>query len=150
VPFNAIFLCANDTALPTPLYIFFFSSPCSFKWAISGRSPHKLQALHRSLGPIAAASIGVVIVDSNNQSSLDDLMAKTRVVISTTGPYTDLGDPLVRACASNGVHYADLSGEPFWQRDMIEKYDTLARNTGAKIVLASGYDSVPFGMSFTC
>ena len=46
------------------------------------------------------------------------------------GPYTDHGSLLVEACASLGVHYADLSGEPFWQRDMVDRFDGIARSTG--------------------
>ena len=44
------------------------------------------------------------------------------------------------------MHYLDLSGEPFWQAQMIETYHALAARTGAKIVVAAGYDSVPFDL----
>lgn len=118
----------------------------SFKWAIAGRSQAKLDALHESLGPLVAAAVGVIVVDATDRPSLQALARRTRVVISTAGPFTDFGAPLVRACAESGVHYADLSGEPFWQRAMVDEYDTTARQTGAKIVLAAGYDSVPFDL----
>jgi short subunit dehydrogenase-like uncharacterized protein len=101
--------------------------------------------LHASLGPVAAASIGLVVLDATDRAGLQALAARTRVVVSAAGPFTDLGAPLLRACAESGVHYADLSGEPLWQRAMVDRYDTQARQTGAKIVLAAGYDSAPFG-----
>lgn len=72
-------------------------------------------------------------------------MAQTKVVITTVGPYTEYGSPLLAAAAFAGVHYCDLSGEPFWQRHMIDEYDATARATGAKIILSAGYDSIPFG-----
>jgi short subunit dehydrogenase-like uncharacterized protein len=72
-------------------------------------------------------------------------MDSTKVVITTVGPYTEYGTPLLEAAAKSGVHYCDLSGEPFWQRKMIDEYDAIARSTGAKIVLSAGFDSIPLG-----
>jgi len=60
------------------------------------------------------------------------------------GPFADFGKLLVQACAEEGTHYADLSGEFFFQRDMIRDHHKTAQNSGAKIVVAAGYDSLPF------
>jgi short subunit dehydrogenase-like uncharacterized protein len=116
----------------------------SFKWAIAGRSQAKLDAVKSEFDP--TFPVGVIIADSSDPKSLNALMEKTKVVITTVGPYTKYGTPLVEAAAKAGVHYCDLSGEPFWQREMIDKYDEIARHTGAKILLASGYDSIPFDL----
>eukprot|EP00615_Pteridomonas_danica_P004518 CAMPEP_0114364240 /NCGR_PEP_ID=MMETSP0101-20121206/27309_1 /TAXON_ID=38822 ORGANISM="Pteridomonas danica, Strain PT" /NCGR_SAMPLE_ID=MMETSP0101 /ASSEMBLY_ACC=CAM_ASM_000211 /LENGTH=456 /DNA_ID=CAMNT_0001511565 /DNA_START=11 /DNA_END=1381 /DNA_ORIENTATION=+ len=116
----------------------------AFKWAIAGRSESKLKALKKEFNP--AFPVGIIIADSSDPKTLNELMTKTKVVITTVGPYTEYGTPLIEAAAKSGVHYCDLSGEPFWQREMIDKYDEIARHTGAKILLASGYDSIPFDL----
>jgi len=116
------------------------------KWAIAGRSKTKLDALFKEFDPVLNHGVGVVVADASDEASLQALVARARVVVTTAGPYTDYGTLLVKACAGSGVHYADLSGEPFWQREMVDAFDHVARSTGAKVVLASGYDSVPFDL----
>jgi len=72
-------------------------------------------------------------------------MAKrTRVVISTVGPYPEFGHNLVQACAMEGTHYADLSGDSFFQRDVIDQHHATARESGAILVLGAGFNSLPF------
>jgi short subunit dehydrogenase-like uncharacterized protein len=72
------------------------------------------------------------------------MVASTRVVITTAGPYSTYdGEKLLGACARAGVHYSDLSGEGFWQREMIDQHHATAVASGAKIVLGGGVDSIP-------
>ena len=71
------------------------------------------------------------------------MAARTRVVITTVGPYTQYGLPLVAACAAAGTDYADLTGEAMFVRDSIDLYHKQAADTGARIVHACGFDSVP-------
>jgi len=47
------------------------------------------------------------------------------------------------ACAHLGRHYSDLSGESFWQREMIVENHDVAAGSGAKLVLGGGVDSIP-------
>ena len=63
--------------------------------------------------------------------------------MTTVGPYARYGLPLVEACARAGTHYADLTGEVLFVREAIDRSTPLARETGARIVHACGYDSVP-------
>ena len=69
---------------------------------------------------------------------------RTRVVISTVGPYQLYGSPLVEACVATGTGYVDLCGEPGWMREMIEAHEAAARASGARIVFSCGFDSIPF------
>jgi short subunit dehydrogenase-like uncharacterized protein len=73
------------------------------------------------------------------------------VVITTVGPYIRYGEPLVAACAEHGTDYVDLTGEPEFADRMYVKYDARARQTGARIVHACGFDSIPhdLGVLFT-
>ncbi len=81
--------------------------------------------------------------DAASPSTLDAMAARTRVVITTVGPYTRYGLPLVAACAAAGTDYADLTGEPPFVRDSIDLYHKQAVDTGARIVHACGFDSIP-------
>ena len=65
------------------------------------------------------------------------------MVVTTVGPYAKYGLPLVEACARAGTHYADLTGEVLFVREAVDRYDALARESGARIVHACGYDSIP-------
>ena len=41
------------------------------------------------------------------KDELDALVKKTRLVITTIGPYMKYGEPVIEACANNGTHYLD-------------------------------------------
>lgn len=64
-------------------------------------------------------------------------------MISTVGPYSRYGLPLVGACAAAGTDYVDLAGEPMFIRDSIDLYHKQAADTGARILHACGFDSIP-------
>lgn len=74
---------------------------------------------------------------------LDALAKKTRLIISIVGPYSQYGEGIFRACAENGTHYVDVTGEVPWVAAMIQKYETKAKATGAIMIPQSGLDSTP-------
>jgi short subunit dehydrogenase-like uncharacterized protein len=110
--------------------------------ALAGRSTERLLAIRETLGE-AAQSWPVLVADASSPSTLDAMAAQTRVVVTTVGPYTRYGLPLVGACAAAGTDYADLTGEPPFVRDSIDLYHKQALDTGARIVHACGFDSIP-------
>lgn len=71
------------------------------------------------------------------EPALEELSACTRCLISTVGPYIKYGSAVVAACARNGTHYVDSTGEVPWVMDMIEMHHRTARANGA-IVGAPG------------
>jgi short subunit dehydrogenase-like uncharacterized protein len=112
-----------------------------FSWAIAGRNPAKLSALRTVL---ADAAPEIIVADTSDRPSIDAMVSKARVVVTTAGPYAEYGgDAVVEACVKQGRHYADLSGEYWFQRAMIDQFHEEAQRTGAKIVFAAGVDSVP-------
>ena len=114
------------------------------RWAMGGRSAAKLAAVRDEVG--APVDTPLVVTDSANATSLQALMAQTRLVLTTVGPYQLYGNELVAACAAAGVDYVDLCGEPAWMRKMIDAHETRARTSGARIVFSCGFDSIPFDL----
>lgn len=110
--------------------------------ALAGRSAEKLRAVRDSLDE-AARSWELIEADASSPSTLDEMAGRTRVVVSTVGPYTKYGLPLVAACASAGTDYADLTGETMFIRQSIDLYGKEAADNGARIVHSCGFDSVP-------
>lgn len=116
------------------------------KIALAGRSTEKLLAVRETL-PASAQSWALMTADASEPSTLAAMAASTRVVITTVGPYLRYGLPLVAACAAAGTDYADLTGEPLFVRKAIDLYHKQAADTGARIVHACGFDSIPSDMT---
>ncbi len=114
--------------------------------ALAGRSTERLRAVRDTLGE-SAQSWPVLVADASSPSTLDEMAARAQVVVTTVGPYTRYGLPLVAACAAAGTDYADLTGEPPFVRDSIDLYHKQATDTGARIVHACGFDSIPSDLS---
>jgi short subunit dehydrogenase-like uncharacterized protein len=108
-------------------------------WAIAGRNAARLEALSASL----SRPVPIVVADAHDDAAIDRLVADTRVVLTTAGPYTRYGEPLLRACVTRGVDYVDITGETVWVRRMIDRYHDRAVLSGARIVPFCGFDSVP-------
>ncbi|MEU5211024.1 saccharopine dehydrogenase NADP-binding domain-containing protein [Streptomyces sp. NPDC020742] len=128
-------------------------APDDCRWALAGRNPGKLARLRDRLAEInpSCADLPLLQADSADRDALRDLAADTRVVVSTVGPYLRHGEPLVAACAAAGTDYADLTGEPEFIDRMYLRHEATARSTGARLVHASGFDSVPhdLGVHYT-
>jgi len=117
-------------------------APAGARVGLAGRSTERLAAVREELGE-SASGWPLVQADLADSAGLAALAARARVVVSTAGPYARQGLPLVRACAEAGTAYADLTGETLFVRRSIEAAHALARETGARIVHACGFDSVP-------
>ncbi|MGW7369852.1 saccharopine dehydrogenase family protein, partial [Streptomyces sp. NPDC054841] len=128
-------------------------APEGCRWAVAGRSATKLEQLRERLAVInpACSGLPVIVADAADPDSLRELAESTHVVATTVGPYVWYGEPLVAACAEAGTDYADLTGEPEFVDTMFVRHDARARETGARIVHACGFDSVPhdLGAYFT-
>ncbi|MEU9699332.1 saccharopine dehydrogenase NADP-binding domain-containing protein [Streptomyces sp. NPDC047981] len=120
-------------------------APAGCRWALAGRSRAKLLALRERLAARwpRCAELPLIVADSTDADSMGELAASARVVATTVGPYIWYGEKLVAACAEAGTDYVDLTGEPEFVDDMYVRHDARARETGARIVHACGFDSVP-------
>jgi short subunit dehydrogenase-like uncharacterized protein len=118
------------------------NAPDGTRIGLAGRSEEKLDRVRSEL-PANASDWPLVVADKSAPASLKKLAESARAVVTTAGPYAKGGLALVEACARAGTHYADLAGEVLFIRDSIDAYDAVARESGARIVHASGFDSIP-------
>jgi short subunit dehydrogenase-like uncharacterized protein len=117
-------------------------APDGARIGLAGRSHQKLTDVRAQLGG-AAASWPLLVADSAEPQALRELVAATRVVATTVGPYRTNGIKLVEACVAAGTDYADLSGELLFMRDTIDRYHDAAAKKGVRIVHSCGFDSIP-------
>jgi trans enoyl reductase len=110
--------------------------------ALAGRSSERLRAVREALGP-TAQDWELIVADASQPSTLDAMATRTQVVLTTVGPYTRYGLPLVAACAKAGTDYADLTGELMFVRNSIDEYHKQALDTGARLVFSCGFVSIP-------
>lgn len=112
------------------------------RWAMSGRSLAKLEAVREEIGADAA----LIEADAADPASLAALASRAKVVVTTVGPYLKYGAGLVAACVEAGTDLVDLCGEPPFMARTIAAHNARAKATGARIVHSCGFDSVPFDM----
>ncbi|KAG8807282.1 hypothetical protein FRC17_004535 [Serendipita sp. 399] len=113
----------------------------TFTLGIGGRSFSKLQQLSKDLS--LSTNVGIYPFDISDFGSVSEVVQKARVIINCIGPFMKWSTPVVRACASQNVHYVDITGEAWWIKDLIRNYDYQAMKTKTIIIPASGFDSVP-------
>ena len=115
----------------------------SLHWAMAGRNKRKLQQVRQDIAGDRSSQIPIILADSNDEDALTEMVARTRVVCSTVGPYARYGTALVDVCAKSGTHYCDLTGEAHWLRQMIEQHLTQAGQSGAQTVHTCRSGSIP-------
>ena len=113
-------------------------------WAMAGRSEDKLSAVRTEMG--ISDAVRLITADSADGASLEAMAALAKSICTTVGPYQLYGDALMAACAAQGTDYVDLSGEPAWMHDTIEKFTAPAKASGARLVHSCGFDSIPFDL----
>ncbi len=115
----------------------------TIKWAMGGRNQAKLEQVRAE---VADDSVPLVIADSKDEASLDQMVQRTKVICTTVGPYAKYGSKLVAACVAHQTDYCDLTGEVQWMRRMIDQHHVSAKANGTKIVHTCGFDSIPSDM----
>jgi short subunit dehydrogenase-like uncharacterized protein len=124
--------------------------PDGLRWGLAGRNLAKLEQVRDALGE-AGAGVELIVADSGDPVALADLAARTRVVLSTVGPYVGRGEALVGACADAGTDYCDITGEGEFVDRMYVAHHETAVASGARLVHGCGFDSIPhdLGAMFT-
>ncbi|KAI6171337.1 Sacchrp-dh-NADP domain-containing protein [Aphelenchoides bicaudatus] len=120
-----------------------------FRIGIAGRNEQKLRKVLGDVGQFVdrdLTSLPVIIADHSNTDTLAEMAKQARVIINVVGQYSLHGESVVKAAVENGASHLDLSGEPAWLEEMQLKYSAKARETGAYIIGATGWISMPTDM----
>ena len=106
---------------------------------MAGRDRTKLSQVAIRFSP----KIERLIADGDDEEALNSITKRTKVVISTAGPFHRYSSKLVASCVKNSTHYVDITGETFWIKEMIDKHHSEAVLKGVRIIPSCGYDSLP-------
>ena len=112
------------------------------KWAIAGRDNQRLNDLKNSLN----LNCDIYVASGDDKESIDKFVTKTRVVLSTAGPFARYSNLVVKSCVENKTHYTDITGENHWVKDLIDEHHEKASEEGTRIIPSCGYDSIPSDM----
>ena len=99
-------------------------------WAIAGRDKTRLSQVAIRYYP----KTEILIADGDDEEALDLITKRTKVIISTAGPFHRYGSKLVASCVKNSTHYVDITGETFWIKEMIDKHHSEAVTKGVRII----------------
>jgi short subunit dehydrogenase-like uncharacterized protein len=118
------------------------TAPPGARIALAGRDRGRLADVRAGLAG-EAADWPLLVADAADDAQVAALARSARVVATTVGPYSRYGHPVVAACVAAGTSYADLTGEVLFARESADRHHDAARSSGARIVHACGFDSVP-------
>lgn len=121
---------------------YFAHHATNVRWALAGRNRTKLEAVKAEIGG-AAMQADVLVADSQDQSALDAIASRTRVLLTTAGPFALYGTKIVDACVRHQTHYVDITGETVWVKELIDRYHAQAAADGTRIIPFCGFDSIP-------
>jgi short subunit dehydrogenase-like uncharacterized protein len=117
-------------------------APAHLRWAIAGPRRETLDAARRAAGA-RLADADLIVAPSQDQAAVDAVVSRSRVVLSTAGPFALYGTPVVDACVRFGTHYVDITGETPWMRAIADRFHAPAVASGTRIIPGCGFDSVP-------
>ncbi|GAB3352019.1 saccharopine dehydrogenase family protein [Modestobacter lapidis] len=109
---------------------------------LAGRDPARLAPLAERLAgdgkPLETAA-----ADVTDPATVRELLGPGDVLVTTVGPFLQLGGAAVAAAVDAGAVYLDSTGEPPFLRRVFEHAGPRARRSGAALLPAFGHDYVP-------
>src|SRR2546421_12067130 len=105
---------------------------------LAARNVERLRTMGDELG-----GLEIAVADVSSPDSVQSLVERGDVLLSTVGPFARYGEPAAEASVLAGAHYLDSTGEPAFIRRVFEEYGPRAESAGCGMVTAFGYDWVP-------
>lgn len=114
---------------------------------LAGRHHDAVARLADRLAPLAPSrdtEPHIALADVSDPASVRALLeSPSDVLVTTVGPFIDLGAAAVEAAIDAGAAYLDSTGEPPFIRRVFDEWGPRAESTGARLMTAFGYDYVP-------
>ncbi|MGP3910227.1 saccharopine dehydrogenase family protein [Nonomuraea sp. 10N515B] len=114
-----------------------------FTPVLVGREEERLRKAAVEAG-VPGAEVRVAALDQ--PAALADALRDCEVVINCAGPFTLLGEPVIRAAIAAGVHYLDTTGEQHYIRRVLDGFGEEAERAGVAVVPAMADDGGPGDM----
>jgi len=107
------------------------------KILIASRHPESLHSFNHLVTPYQNS------VDSDSYNSVLEFVSQVKILINCSGPFREIGVPIVRGCIQRATHYIDITGEVDFMRRIIDEFGAQARIGNVLVIPACGFDSVP-------
>lgn len=104
----------------------------------AGRSKERLDQQMALVPELAGADYETREV-AHDVASLIELFNGAKVVYNVTGPFMQLGGPVVAAALAAGCHYLDTTGETDWMAFIRDRYGDKFKAAGLLLAPASSY-----------
>ncbi|MGH9760343.1 MAG: saccharopine dehydrogenase family protein, partial [Blastocatellia bacterium] len=101
-----------------------------------GRSPEKLKALAATI----RGNPQLVEADVTDPAAVARALDGLKVLINCAGPFTDLGEPVLREATNRGVNYLDTTGEQSFIRLALNQYGPIAAEKGSAVIPACAFE----------
>lgn len=102
---------------------------------LTGRDAARLTRLADALGGAATA-----VVDVRAPETLGTVLRAGDVVINCAGPFSELGEPVVRAAIEAKAHYLDTTGEQAFMKRVLDRYHEAAKAAGVAVVNGMAFE----------
>ncbi|MBK7580646.1 MAG: saccharopine dehydrogenase NADP-binding domain-containing protein [Myxococcales bacterium] len=102
---------------------------------LGGRSEERLRELSESHGGLPFR-----VADALAPATLGPLVEGAHVVVSTAGPFSSYGEPVVRAALAARAHFLDTTGEQEYMARILERYHGSARDKQVVVVNAQAFE----------
>lgn len=103
-----------------------------------GRNHEKLAALADKFG-----GLDIAVANAQDAESLKAVIGAGDLLISTVGPFSQLGKIPLRVAIEQGAHYMDSTGEPGFMAHVYDAYEEPLKNAKSVVMTACGFDYVP-------
>jgi short subunit dehydrogenase-like uncharacterized protein len=113
-------------------------------WAVAGRDERRCRDVLAAAG---AVDVPVLEVDVTVRSAVEAIVERAAVVANLVGPYARFGAHVYDVCAATGTDQVDVCGEIDWLADEIRQVHATAERTGSRIVVACGFEALPFDLA---
>jgi len=146
-----LFGCTGFTGKLAVEYLLTKQYPIS--WAACARSEARAKAVLQEIADsVSQPAPALVVADlvcntPEEEEKLRKVVKSTKVVLTCAGPFEKYAMTLHKICAEEGVHYADITGETSFVRQVIEKHDDIARENKATLVSHCGNDCIPHDLT---